>query len=78
MTDAFDELVKEVNDGIVAMREAKMELKLRTEELVAQMKADDRPRNWALCYMDLVCKTVDETTAQWAMEFFEQAWPTEQ
>ena len=74
----IDRMIEGVNDGIVELRQAKAELEARTHDLVATMKTEGRTREWALGYMDLVCKAVDEKTAQWAMAFFEEAWPTDQ
>lgn len=70
-------LIRDVNDGIMAVRAAKEELRLRTEELVAQMKEDGHDRQWGLDYMDLVCKNFKEPTARWAMHCFNEAWPEE-
>lgn len=72
-----DALIRDVNDGILAVGAAKRELKLRTEELVRQMKEDGHDRAWGVEYMDMVSKSVDETTAKWATQYFNEAWPEE-
>lgn len=70
-------LVRDVNDGILAVKAAKAELKLRTEELVRQMKEDGHDRAWGVEYMEMVGKAVDMRTAAWAMEYFNHVWPEE-
>lgn len=77
MRDASQRLIRDVNDGIIAVAAAKRELKLRTEELIAKMKEDGHDRAWGVSYMEMVSKAVDETTAKWATQFFSEAWPEE-
>lgn len=74
----FDKLIEEVNDSIQEIRAAKEELRVRTAELVEQMKSEGKTREWAVGYMDLVCKMVDARTAAWSMSYFNQSWPKEE
>ena len=70
-----DALIRDINDGIVAVGAAKKELQLRSVELVAKMKDDGHDRQWGVEYMNLVCKSFDSETARWAMHYFNEAWP---
>ncbi len=72
-----EELIQEVAGGIDAVDAAKRELKQRTVDMVAQMKADHHTRTWGCVHMRLVCAAVDPETAKWAMHYFNEAWPEE-
>lgn len=71
-------LIRDVNDGILAVAAAKSELKFRTEALVGKMREDGHSRQWGVEYMEMVCQAVDETTGKWAWQFFNEAWPEEE
>lgn len=69
--------IRDVNDGIIAVTAAKRDLRQHTGELVAKMKEDGHDRAWGVAYMQDVCKFLTSETTQWAMHYFNEAWPEE-
>lgn len=68
-------LISQVNDDIAIVAVAKKELRDRTIELVNTMQTEGKTRQEGSDYIETVCMEVDDWTAKWARQFFDEAWP---
>lgn len=67
-------LIDQTAKAVAAEQAARKELKERTYDLVRQMKAQGRTRDWADGYMTGVTSGLDYATGEAAKDFLAIAW----